>query len=75
MYNEGISASGDLLDTGVKYEVLEKKGNSYMFHEIKLGVGREVAKAALKADPKLMKEISLEIFKKVREVEEAAAEA
>jgi len=73
MYNEGISASGDLLDTGVKYEVLEKKGNSYMFHEIKLGVGREVAKAALKADPKLMKEISLEIFKKVREVEEAAA--
>ena len=73
MYNEGISASGDLLDTGVKYEVIEKKGNSYAFKEIKLGVGREVAKAALKTDPKLMKEISTEIFKKVSEAEEAAA--
>ncbi|MEK7598351.1 MAG: recombinase RecA [Patescibacteria group bacterium] len=73
MYNEGISASGDLLDTGVKYEVIEKKGNSYAFKEIKLGVGREVAKVALKTDPKLMKEISTEIFKKVSEAEEAAA--
>jgi recombination protein RecA len=70
MYNEGISASGDILDTAVKYEVIEKKGNSYSFGEIKLGVGREVAKTALKADAKLMKEISKEIFKKLKELEE-----
>lgn len=69
MYNEGISASGDVLDTAVKYEVVDKKGNSYAFSEIKLGVGREAAKAALKADPKLMKEISKEIFKKLKEIE------
>jgi len=75
MYNEGISASGDLLDTGVKYEVIEKKGNSYMFHEIKLGVGRETAKDALKKDPKLMKEISAEIYQKVGEAEELAAQS
>src|SRR5665647_849338 len=37
MYNEGISASGDILDTAVKYEVAEKKGNSFNFGEIKLG--------------------------------------
>jgi recombination protein RecA len=70
MYNEGISASGDILDTGVKYEVISKKGNSYTFSEIKLGTGRETAKAALKADGKLMKEISNEIFKKLKEAEE-----
>jgi recombination protein RecA len=70
MYNEGISASGDVLDTGVKYEVISKKGNSYSFGEVKLGTGRETAKAALKADLKLMKEISREIFKKLKEVEE-----
>lgn len=69
MYNEGISASGDILDTGVKYEVIDKKGNSYSFGEIKLGTGRETAKAALKADQKLMKEISKEIFKKLKEAE------
>ena len=72
MYNEGISASGDLLDTGVKYEVVAKKGNSYSFEEIKLGVGREAAKTALKNDPKLMQEISKAIYKKVQEMEEAS---
>jgi recombination protein RecA len=75
MYNEGISASGDLLDTGVKYEAIEKKGNSYMFNEIKLGVGRETAKDTLKKDPKLMKEIYAEIYKKVSAAEELAAQA
>ena len=70
MYNEGVSASGDILDTGVKYEIIEKKGNSYSFGEVKLGVGREAAKATLKADAKLMKEISKSIFKKLKEAEE-----
>jgi len=69
MYNEGISLSGDVLDTGVKYEAIEKKGNSYSFGEFKLGVGREAAKATLKADKKLLKEISKEIFKKIKERE------
>jgi len=75
MYNEGISASGDLLDTGVKYEAIEKKGNSYMFHEIKLGVGRETAKETLKKDSKLMKEIYAEIYKKVSAAEDLAAQS
>jgi len=69
MYNEGISLSGDMLDTGVKYEVIEKKGNSFAFGEMKLGVGREAAKATLKADQKLIKEISKEIVKKIHEKE------
>ncbi|MFA6160022.1 MAG: recombinase RecA [Parcubacteria group bacterium] len=71
MYNEGVSASGDVLDTGVKYEVIEKKGNSYNFGEIKLGVGRENAKATLKADPKIMKEINKKIYEKLKEQEKA----
>jgi recombination protein RecA len=71
MYNEGISASGDVLDTGVKYEVVEKKGNSYNFGEVKLGVGREVAKLAIKNDAKLAKEIVKEIYKKLKELEDA----
>ena len=70
MYNEGISASGDILDTGVKYEVIGKKGNSFNFGEVKLGVGREAAKATLKTEPKLMKEIAKGIYKKLKEVEE-----
>ncbi|MDP1884172.1 MAG: recombinase RecA [Candidatus Moranbacteria bacterium] len=72
MYNEGISASGDALDTAVKYEVVAKKGNSYAFGEIKLGVGREAAKQAIKDDPKLIKEITKEINKKIKELEALA---
>ena len=69
MYNEGISAAGDILDTGVKYEIIDKKGNSYSFGEVKLGTGRETAKAALKADPKLIREISKGIYAKLKEKE------
>lgn len=70
MYNEGISASGDVLDTGVKYEIVTKKGNSYSFGEVKLGTGRETAKKTLKDDEKMAKEISKEIYKKIKETEE-----
>lgn len=73
MYNEGISAAGDILDTGVKYEVVSKKGNSYSFGEVKLGVGREPAKSFLKADKKMQAEIAKGIFKKVAELEEIAS--
>ncbi len=73
MYNEGISLSGDLLDTGVIYNVVNKSGNSYSFGDIKLGVGRENAKRFLRADKKLMKEIRKRVLSEVsaREVVEA----
>ncbi|MFH1232780.1 MAG: recombinase RecA [Patescibacteria group bacterium] len=66
MYNEGISISGDLLDMGVEYRVVNKSGNSYTFGEIKLGVGRENAKRFLKADKKLMGEIRKKILTEVK---------
>lgn len=57
MYNEGISVAGDLLDVGVQVGSIEKRGNSYTFGEIKLGVGRENARQFLRADRKLLAEI------------------
>jgi len=71
MYNEGISISGDLLDTGVVNGVINKSGNSYSYGDIKFGVGRENAKRFLRTDKKLMKEIRKKILSEVeaREVE------
>lgn len=66
MYNEGISVSGDVLDTGTLYKVIDKRGNSYTYKEEKLGVGREAAKRYLKDNPKLLKTI----YKDVMEVVE-----
>lgn len=71
MYNEGISMSGDLLDTGTRYGVVKKAGNSYSFNEEKLGVGRENAKATLKANKKLMNELHKAVNKKVKELEQS----
>jgi recombination protein RecA len=66
MYNEGISEAGDLLDTGVIMGVVNKSGNSYTFQEAKLGVGRETAKAAIKADVEIKKTIYNAIIEKLK---------
>ena len=66
MYNEGISKEGDLIDTGVKYEVVAKTGNSFSFGEVKLGVGREKAKTFLRENPKVYKEIEKALKEKVK---------
>ncbi len=66
MYNEGISFSGDLIDTGVKKEALKKSGNAIYFGEMKLGAGRESAKDFLKENPKVAKEVEKEIWKKAK---------
>jgi recombination protein RecA len=67
MYNEGISMSGDLIDTGVKFEAVKKSGNTYAFGEVKLGVGREAAKKFLQETPKVAAEISKAIKEKLKE--------
>ncbi|MDD4610745.1 MAG: recombinase RecA [Patescibacteria group bacterium] len=69
MYNEGISVSGDLIDSGVAYGAINKSGNSYTFGDIKLGVGRENAKRFLRADKKLMKETRKRIWAEVKSKE------
>ncbi|KKQ45149.1 MAG: Protein RecA [Candidatus Moranbacteria bacterium GW2011_GWC2_37_8] len=66
MYNEGISLAGDLLDAGVKYEIVKKSGNSLSYGETKLGAGRESAKAFLREDKKTADKIFKEIAEKAK---------
>lgn len=68
MYNEGISLAGDVLDSGVRFGVLKKSGNSFLYGETKLGAGRESAKAFLKENPKIQNELEAAILKKSKEV-------
>ena len=67
MYNEGISAVNDLLDTAVLENVIKKSGNTLSYGEEKLGVGREAAKTFLRADTKMMAKIRAEVLKTVAE--------
>jgi recombination protein RecA len=69
MYNEGISKEGDLVDTGVKYGVVQKAGSWYQVGDQKLGQGREAAKNFLREDKKVASEIFAQIKKKIKEAE------
>ena len=63
MYNEGISREGNIIDVGVKEEIVQKSGAWFSYGDIRLGQGRENAKAYLKENP----EVALEIENKIRE--------
>ncbi len=67
MYNEGISLAGDVLDLGLKYEIIKKSGNTILFGEEKLGIGRENARLYLRENKKILNNIKKEILKKVKE--------
>jgi len=62
MYNEGISLAGDLIDVGVDYGIIKKSGNSHLYGEEKLGVGRETAKQYLRDNKKTAEKIRKEIM-------------
>lgn len=66
MYNEGISASGDVLDTGLLMDVISKSGNSYSFKDIKLGVGRENAKTFLKEHQDVFAQVDSALREKLK---------
>lgn len=57
MYDEGMSRSGDVIDLGVAYEILTKRGAFYRYGEQMLGQGRENAKRYLRENPEMMLEV------------------
>lgn len=57
MYGEGISYFGELIDIGVKLDLVEKSGSWYSIGEQRLGQGRDSAKAYLKANPEIAAKI------------------
>ncbi|WP_145445089.1 recombinase RecA [Mucisphaera calidilacus] len=57
MFNEGISATGDLIDLGVETDVVKKSGAWFSFGEIRLGQGRENAKKFIGENQDLFAEI------------------
>lgn len=74
LYEEGVSAAGDLLDMGVQFGVITKSGNSYTFGEEKLGVGRENTRQAIRANKKLMADLRKNILKAVEDSRKAEKE-
>jgi recombination protein RecA len=57
MFGEGISKMGELIDLGVKANVVEKSGAWFSYDSQRLGQGRENAKTFLKDNPEIAAEI------------------
>jgi len=57
MFGKGISRSGSVLDIGVETEIINKSGAWYNYGDIRIGQGRENAKAYLEEHPELFNEI------------------
>lgn len=58
MFGEGLSKEGELIDYGVKLDIIDKSGAWFSYKDKKLGQGRENSKAFLKENPKLTEEIT-----------------
>ncbi len=58
MYDSGISYEGDLLELGVKYDILAKSGAWYQYGEDKIGQGKEAARQYLKDHPETAAQIA-----------------
>lgn len=57
LYNEGISTIGDLIDLGVEYDILTKRGAYIRYNDEMIGQGREASKTYLAANPHLAHQI------------------
>ena len=74
MFGEGISREGELMDYGVKLDIIDKSGAWFSYASTKLGQGRENAKAFLKENEAIAAEIENKIRENIGDALSASAE-
>lgn len=65
MFGEGISKEGEIIDYGIKLDIVDKSGAWLSYGDKKLGQGRENAKLLLKEDKALAEEITAKIKEQI----------
>lgn len=66
-YNEGISYEADVINTGLKYDLIKKAGASLTYGSVRLGQGFDNAKNFLKENTKVRDEIMAAVRKAMKE--------
>jgi recombination protein RecA len=64
IYGEGISMEGELIDLGVKHDLVGKSGSWFSYGDDRIGQGREKAKQFLKDNPA----VAADIEQKIRDI-------
>ena len=61
IYSQGISKEGELIDLGVKQELIDKAGAWFSHNGVRIGQGRENAKQYMRNNPEIAKELEEKI--------------
>lgn len=75
MYGQGISHEGELIDLGVKLDIIQKSGSWFNLGETRLGQGRDSAKTFLRNNPEIAQKVDLDIRTALVKSDEARAKA
>ena len=62
MFGEGISKLGELIDYGVKMDIVDKAGAWFSYNDSKIGQGKENSKVFLRDNPEIADEIEQKIL-------------
>ena len=73
IFNEGISAPGDILDLALEHGFVQKSGAWFSYGDVRLGQGRERVCGLLRDTPELMDELRAKILAKVNPPAESPA--
>ncbi len=63
MYGEGISRWGEMVDLGVKLDLMQKSGSWFSMGDVRIGQGRDAAKQYLKDNPDVAAKLDADIRK------------
>jgi recombination protein RecA len=61
LYGEGISRLGEIIDLGVKLELIDKAGAWYSYKDDRIGQGKENVRKFLKENPEIAEELERQI--------------
>ncbi len=64
-FEEGISRTSDIMDLGLKSEIIQKSGAWFSFENEKIGQGRESSRKFLLENPKILNKIEKQILDKL----------
>ena len=79
LYGEGISKWGELVDLAVKLDIIQKSGSWFAMGDMRIGQGRDAARAYLRDNPEVAEKVEAEIranaFKLMSKQSQVAARA
>lgn len=66
IFGRGISKAGDLVDVANKLDIIQRSGTYYSFGELRLGQGRDNARAFLEANPQILDEVDMKVRDEIK---------